>query len=266
VRVSNLGPRVTKNDVQELFEAIGPLGRPPRLDKGGGGASLTFARRADAVKAVATYDGVALDGSPMRVIILEPGAGGLTRTLASGIAVGGGGGGGAPPAQQWGGYPQHQQAPYPQQPQPGWGGGGGAPGWPGAPTWGGPPVGAQPHWGAAPGGGWHGYQQPGQHFRGPPVMAPPGAAGRVVQVVVPAGGGGRGLAMGGHHGPRRVVVPVGGPYQGGRGGGRGGGGGGGGGRGGGGGFAAPNVTMDDLDKEMEEYAAAAKAAAVKEGE
>ena len=50
-----------------------------------------------------------------------------------------------------------------------------------------------------------------------------------------AGGGGGGMGMGG--------------------------GGGGGGRGGGGGFAPPNVTMDDLDKEMEEYAAAAKAAA-----
>ena len=83
VRVSNLGPRVTKNDVQELFEAIGPLARPPRLDKGGGGASLAFARRPDAVKAVATYDGVALDGSPMRVVILEPGAGGVTRAASA---------------------------------------------------------------------------------------------------------------------------------------------------------------------------------------
>ena len=97
LRVSNLNFRVTDQDVFELFSAVGPLAaaRCDRDCRGApaGTATVTFFDRGDALRAIKQYDGVLLDGRPLRLALDAPPA---TAVLSSGLSVtrpvGGGGG------------------------------------------------------------------------------------------------------------------------------------------------------------------------------
>ena len=78
---------MTDADVKELFEAVGPLASAA-LDRDHAGrpagtATVVFFDRADAARAIATYDGVALDGQPMRLAL---GAGAVA-ALSSGLTL-----------------------------------------------------------------------------------------------------------------------------------------------------------------------------------
>ena len=93
LRVTNLAFKVTEADVRELFSAIGRL-RRTAIDRkpngeSAGAASVAFYNAADCDRAISTYDGVALDGRPMRVV--KVGAGGGVRALSSGLQLGGAG-------------------------------------------------------------------------------------------------------------------------------------------------------------------------------
>ncbi|KAG8229338.1 hypothetical protein J437_LFUL007146 [Ladona fulva] len=67
VKVSNLQPTVTQEDIRELFEDIGPLACPPKLlPPPSGEAIVCFRSRADAARAVDVYHLRQLDGQPMR--------------------------------------------------------------------------------------------------------------------------------------------------------------------------------------------------------
>lgn len=77
--------------MRELFSAIGRL-RRTAIDRkpngeSAGAASVAFYNAADCDRAIKTYDGVALDGRPMRVV--KVGAGGGVRALSSGLQLGG---------------------------------------------------------------------------------------------------------------------------------------------------------------------------------
>lgn len=91
LRVTNLAFKVTEADVRELFSAIGRLRRTAvdRRPNGesAGAASVAYYNAADCDRAIRTYDGVALDGRPMRVV--KVGAGGGVRSLSSGLQLGG---------------------------------------------------------------------------------------------------------------------------------------------------------------------------------
>lgn len=91
LRVTNLAFKVTEADVRELFSAIGRLRRTAvdRRPNGesAGAASVAYYNAADCDRAISTYDGVALDGRPMRVV--KVGAGGGVRALSSGLQLGG---------------------------------------------------------------------------------------------------------------------------------------------------------------------------------
>ena len=84
---------MTEADVRELFSAIGRLRRTAvdRRPNGesAGAASVAYYNAADCERAIKTYDGVALDGRPMRVV--KVGAGGGVRALSSGLQLGGAG-------------------------------------------------------------------------------------------------------------------------------------------------------------------------------
>lgn len=91
LRITNLAFKVTEADVRELFSAIGRLrrtaiDRKPNGDSAGA-ASIAYYNAADCDRAIKTYDGVALDGRPMRVV--KVGAGGGVRALSSGLQLGG---------------------------------------------------------------------------------------------------------------------------------------------------------------------------------
>ena len=93
LRVTNLAFKVTEADVRELFSAIGRL-RRTAIDRkpngeSAGAASVAYYNAADCDRAIKTYDGVALDGRPMRVV--KVGAGGGVRALSSGLQLGGAG-------------------------------------------------------------------------------------------------------------------------------------------------------------------------------
>ena len=89
--MTNLAFKVTEADVRELFSAIGRLRRTAvdRRPNGesAGAASVAYYNAADCDRAISTYDGVALDGRPMRVV--KVGAGGGVRALSSGLRLGG---------------------------------------------------------------------------------------------------------------------------------------------------------------------------------
>ena len=69
--VSNLDPRVTNQDIKELFGEVGPLLKHSlNFDARGrskGSAEVVFRRAQDAQAAMRKYDGVKLDGKPMRI-------------------------------------------------------------------------------------------------------------------------------------------------------------------------------------------------------
>jgi len=81
ILVSNLAGSVTAGDLEELFSGIGELQEFPVLHhdsrgKSLGSAEITFQLRADARKALAKYNGVALDAKPMRIQFTLNGEGG----------------------------------------------------------------------------------------------------------------------------------------------------------------------------------------------
>ena len=87
LRVTNLAFKVTEADVRELFSAIGRLRRTAvdRRPNGesAGAASVAYYNAADCDRAIRTYDGVALDGQPMRLAL---GAGAVA-ALSSGLTL-----------------------------------------------------------------------------------------------------------------------------------------------------------------------------------
>uniref|UniRef100_A0A0D9WX24 RRM domain-containing protein n=1 Tax=Leersia perrieri TaxID=77586 RepID=A0A0D9WX24_9ORYZ len=74
LHISNLDSGVTVEDVQELFSEIGELKRySVNYDKDGksqGTAEVVFARKVDALDAIKRYDGVILDGKPMKIDLI----------------------------------------------------------------------------------------------------------------------------------------------------------------------------------------------------
>ncbi|CAM0905711.1 unnamed protein product [Alopecurus aequalis] len=74
LHVSNLNASVTVEDIQELFSEIGELKRYcVNYDKDGksqGSAEVVFARKVDALDATERYNGVQLDGKPMKIELI----------------------------------------------------------------------------------------------------------------------------------------------------------------------------------------------------
>lgn len=74
LHISNLDPSVTVDDVQELFSEVGELKRySVNYDKDGrskGTAEVVFARKVDALDAIKRYNGVLLDGKPMKLVLI----------------------------------------------------------------------------------------------------------------------------------------------------------------------------------------------------
>ena len=92
--VSNLDPRVTNQDIKELFGEVGPLLKHSlNFDARGrskGSAEVVFRRAQDAQAAVRKYNGVKLDGKPMRIEEVGGGPALLPsggQRLSSGITV-----------------------------------------------------------------------------------------------------------------------------------------------------------------------------------
>ena len=89
--VSNLDPRVTNQDIKELFGEVGPLLKHSlNFDARGrskGSAEVVFRRAQDAQAAMRKYDGVKLDGKPMRIEEVSAGLPNGGQRLSSGITV-----------------------------------------------------------------------------------------------------------------------------------------------------------------------------------
>ncbi|KAJ4807627.1 THO complex subunit 4 [Rhynchospora pubera] len=72
--VSNLDYAVTDEDIQELFSVIGEIKHYSinydRTGRSEGTAEVVFARHADALAAVKRYDGMLLDGKPIKIDIV----------------------------------------------------------------------------------------------------------------------------------------------------------------------------------------------------
>ena len=96
LRVGNLDLQVTTEDISELFGELGALKsaavqtKPDGKSKGF--ALVTYRRKADAETALDKYNGVPLDGKPLKIT--------LQSNLTPGGAAGGGGGGGGAAAIQ----------------------------------------------------------------------------------------------------------------------------------------------------------------------
>ena len=92
--ISNLDYKVTREDIKELFETIGPVKMhqvncDPRTGRSLGTAEVVFEDREVAVQARERYHSIELDGKPMQIELIEqktrPGV-----TLKSGIKISGG--------------------------------------------------------------------------------------------------------------------------------------------------------------------------------
>ena len=73
LRVANLDFNVTADDLTELFASIGDIKTVVMEKKGV--ASVTYKRKADAETAISQYDGVPLDGRPLKISIVGGGLG-----------------------------------------------------------------------------------------------------------------------------------------------------------------------------------------------
>ncbi|KAL1496300.1 hypothetical protein AB1Y20_016262 [Prymnesium parvum] len=92
VQVSNLDFNVSQEDIQELFGDIGKVKSVTMVKKGV--ALVVYQKRMDAEKALETYDGVPLDGRPLKLTVLSS-AGPVTDAVARTVVVARGRGRGA---------------------------------------------------------------------------------------------------------------------------------------------------------------------------
>eukprot|EP00039_Didymoeca_costata_P018817 m.335093 g.335093 ORF g.335093 m.335093 type:complete len:279 (+) comp17513_c0_seq1:78-914(+) len=81
VRVGNLDPGVTVEDMKELFETVGKL--KGAVKKEGNVCTATYVSKQSAELAVQKYNGVELDGRPMRMVIVKGGISGSGRLGAA---------------------------------------------------------------------------------------------------------------------------------------------------------------------------------------
>ena len=86
LKVSNLDGNVSSEDIEELFGELGPLksavvGTSNGVSKGF--AIVVYKRKADAEKALEQYNGVPLDGKPLKIVLLG-GAGASVQVQSGG--------------------------------------------------------------------------------------------------------------------------------------------------------------------------------------
>jgi len=90
VKVANLDTGVTSGDIKELFGEIGNVKSAEVVTNQAGAskgfAMVTYHKKADAQKAIETYNGVPLDGKPLKITMAGGGAGGAesVRVVAGG--------------------------------------------------------------------------------------------------------------------------------------------------------------------------------------
>jgi len=89
LKISNLDHSVTSEDLSELFSDIGEI-KSAEVVPGKGLAFVVYKKKADALEAVNQYNGVPLDGRPLRIGVV----GGAVAAGASAIQISAGGRGG----------------------------------------------------------------------------------------------------------------------------------------------------------------------------
>jgi len=91
LRVGNLDLAVTQDDLKELFQEMGKTKSVELQTKADGlsrgHAFIVYARKADALKAIEQYNGVPLDGRPLKITLMGGGAMPNAAMSASSIAV-----------------------------------------------------------------------------------------------------------------------------------------------------------------------------------